>query len=63
MVRILPDIPRGPTWSEAWRQECEARMVASLPRSERRDYFERVAKRRSEDHARQLAAVYRRLLT
>ena len=63
MVRLLPDIPRGPTWSEAWRCECEARLVAALPRSERRAYFERVAKRRGEAHARELAAVYRRLLT
>ena len=59
---LLPDIPRGSTWTEAWRQECEARLVASLPRSERREYFERVAKRRGEPAARELAIVYRRIL-
>ena len=63
MARLLPDIERGHTWTEAWRAECEARLVASLPRAERRDYFERVAKRRGEPAARELAAVYRRLLT
>ena len=62
MVRLLPDIERGHTWTEAWRAECEARLVASLPRSERRDYFERVAKRRGDPAARDLAAVYRRVV-
>lgn len=60
---LLPDIERGPTWSEKWRMECEARMVAAMPRYERRAYFERIANRRGEDSARALAAVYRRILS
>ena len=60
---LLPDITHGHTWSEAWRAECEARLVASLPRSERREYFERVAKRRGEPAARELASVYRRVVS
>lgn len=62
-MRLLPDIERGPTWAEAYRAECEARLVASLPRAERRDYFERVAKRRGEPAARELAVIYRRVVS
>lgn len=62
-MALLPPLERGPTWSEEWRMECEARMVAAMPRYERRAYFERIANRRGEDSARALAAVYRRLFS
>jgi hypothetical protein len=58
-VKLSPSIDRGHTWSEAWRAECEARMVASLPRSQRLDYYEHIAKRRGEDAARALSAAVR----
>jgi len=61
-MALFPELERGPTWSEEWRAECEARMVASLPRWQRREYFERIANRRGEDSARALAAVYRRIM-
>ena len=54
---LLPDIPRGYTWSEAHRAACEARLVASLPRAERLDYYERVSKRRGQQAAVDLAAA------
>ena len=53
---LLPDIPRGYTWTEAHRAACEARLVASLPRAQRLDYYERVAKRRGQQAAADLAA-------
>lgn len=37
---LLPDIPRGPTWTHAHLQACLARYAASLPKSSRMRFFE-----------------------
>ena len=51
---LLPDLPRDHKWSEAYRLECEARMVAALPRPHRLEYYERIAKRRGHNAAQAL---------
>ena len=57
--RLLPDIQRGPTWTEAYRMRCEARMLMAWPRYRRIDYYERIQKRRGETYAAQLIAEVR----
>jgi hypothetical protein len=47
----------GPTWTEAWRLECEARHVLTWPLQARRDYLTAVAKARGEAAAQSLKAA------
>ncbi len=48
--------------SEAWRHECEARHVATLPaRQDRQAYLEAVRKRRGEPAGQQLEALATRI--
>ena len=37
---LLPDIPRGPTWTTEHLQACLARYVARLPKPARLRFFE-----------------------
>lgn len=46
-----------PTWSESYRAECEARMVARMSKAQRMDYYALVVKYRGEPAARALAAM------
>jgi hypothetical protein len=57
--RLLPDIQRGPTWTEAHRMRCEARMLMAWSRYRRIGYYERIQKRRGETYAAQLIAEVR----
>ena len=48
------------SYSEAWRAECEARHILSMPNKfVRRNYLEQVAKRRGEKAGQQLADLVR----
>ncbi len=49
------------TASEAWRRECEARLVLSLPLLERRPYIDRVAAKRGKEAAEVLMADVREM--
>lgn len=57
--RLLPDIQRGPTWTEAHRMRCEARMLMAWPRYRRIGYYERIQKRRGQAYATRLIAEVR----
>ena len=52
---LLPDIPRGETWTEAFRAECEARKVMRLPKPEREAIYRSVAQLRGQAAAQRLA--------
>jgi len=48
--------------SEAWRHECEARAVASLPTQiDRRNHIDAVRERRGEEAAQQLERLARKI--
>jgi ribosome modulation factor len=52
----------GPTWTEAWRHECEVRYVCSFPNSLRRhEYLDGVRKQRGDGAADVLGADARAL--
>lgn len=54
MVRLL-DGQQVPADSEAWRHECEARMVARLPTTaQRHEYVDTVRRKRGDAAARAL---------
>lgn len=44
----------APTWTEGWRQRCEARYVAALGKEARKRYMERVEKERGRRAALRL---------
>ena len=53
---------RGPTYTEAWRHECEVRYIISMPgREQRAGYVEAVAKRRGQPAAERLRSSVRQL--
>ena len=62
---LLPDIPRGPTWTTEHLQACLARHVARLPRIDRMRFFEAWERRHGRASAAKLndaaKAAYRLL--
>lgn len=44
----------GPTWTDAWRLECEARLVLTWPLDQRQDYLAAVEKARGAEAAQAL---------
>ena len=58
----LVDGTKSPSDSEAWRHECEARMVAARPTlAERREYLFEVERRRGKDAADSLRRTMKQL--
>lgn len=56
-----PDDP-APTYTRAWRAECEARTVLAIPTlEERREYLAKVAEKRGTAGRQQLEDVILRL--
>ena len=53
-----PEIPL--TWTEAWRRECEARHMITLPLEARRDHYSGVRKVRGEAAMMELIAEVNR---
>lgn len=64
---LLPDIPRGPTWTTEHLQACLARYVASLPKPTRLQFFEIWERKHGRPSAAKLneaaQAAYRLLST
>ena len=62
---LLPDTPRGPTWSPEHMRRCLARWVARQPQPVRRAFFERWERRHGHAAAARLndaaKAAYRLL--
>ena len=62
---LLPDIPRGPTWTAEHLQACLARYVAQLPKPDRLRFFEAWERRHGRASAAKLndaaKAAYRLL--
>ena len=62
---LLPDIPRGPTWTTEHLQACLARYVAQLPKLDRLRFFEAWERRHGRASAAKLndaaKAAYRLL--
>lgn len=62
---LLPDIPRGPTWTPEHRQTCLARYVAQLPKPDRLRFFKAWERRHGRASAAKLndaaKAAYRLL--
>lgn len=54
---MLPDIERGPTWSEDHRALCEARMIARFTRPDRLEYYNKISRRRGPDAAQTLSRL------
>lgn len=50
----LADGRMVPSHSEAWRMECEARLVMGMPADERTVYLQGIAAKRGRDAAQQL---------
>lgn len=50
----------NPTTSEAWRLECEARYVLSMPKEQRAPYLRRVGQNRGKAARERLEAEVRR---
>ena len=46
--------PRGFSYTEAWRHQCEVRFVLALPRAERAAYVDSTAKYRTPDAVERL---------
>lgn len=51
---LLPDIPRGPTWTTEHLQACLARYVARLPKPARLRFFETWERKRGRASAAKL---------
>lgn len=49
-----------PTWTEQYRHECEARMVARMSKAQRLAYYELVQKYRGRDAVRKLSGEAKR---
>lgn len=49
-----------PTWTEQYRHECEARMVARMSKAQRLEYYELVQKYRGRDAVLALSAEAKR---
>ena len=58
---LFPKIPRGHTWSEAWRHECEARTVMTWPKAQRVEFYRKIAEKRGQDAAQRLVDKVREL--
>lgn len=59
-----PADDRGPTWSEAWRHECEVKFVLAMGSpEERRDHLDACERRRGKPAADRLRADVRAAFT
>ena len=52
---LLPDIERGPTWTEHYKRICLLRWVAKMRKGQRQAFYQMWAKRHGVEAARQLS--------
>lgn len=64
-LALLPDIPRGSTWTDTYKHQCLARYVANLPKMNRIRFFKTWERRHGRASAAALheaaKAAYRQL--